>query len=148
MAYDYSMADGPTHARILCLDDSEAELEAMALPLREAGHTVFGARNVEQARPYLRNIDLVIVDFHMPQLNGAEALQLLKESASRDRAPLFYLYTADKDVAISFKTHGFDGAFSSKGQGEVLVSQVETALRRLNLKRFMAQRTAPNPDKK
>jgi two-component system phosphate regulon response regulator PhoB len=137
------MAEGLPSARILCLDDSEAELEAMALPLREAGHTVLGARTVEQARPYMRNIDLVIVDFHMPELNGAEAMHLLKESASREKAPLFYLYTADKDVAISFKAHGFDGAFSSKGQGDVLVSQVETALRRLNLKRFMAQRTPP-----
>jgi two-component system phosphate regulon response regulator PhoB len=142
------MSEGATHARILCLDDSEAELEAMALPLREAGHIVFGARSVEQARPFMKNIDLVIVDFHMPLLNGAEAMLLLKESASREKAPLFYLYTADKDEAISFKAHGFDGAFSSKGQGDVLVSQVETALRRLNLKRFMAQRAPSSPNKR
>ena len=137
------MAEGQTNARILCLDDSEAELEAMALPLREAGYIVFVARNVDQARPFMKNSDLVIVDFHMPELNGAEALTLLKECASREKPPLFYLYTADKDVAISFKAHGFDGALSFKGQDDVLVSQVETALRRLNLKRFMAQRTPP-----
>src|SRR5687768_101848 len=104
------MAEGQTSARILCLDDSEAELEAISSPLRDAGYTVFGARNFEEARPSMKNVDLVIVDYHMPQLNGAEALALLKDLASRDKPPAFYLYTADKEVALSFKAYGFDGA--------------------------------------
>lgn len=102
-----------------------------------------GALTVDDARTKLANVDLVIVDFHMPRVNGAEALLMLKAALPPDSTPLFYLYTTDKDAAVSFKAHGFDGAFTAKGEMDALLPQVETALRRLKLKRFMKVRTAP-----
>jgi CheY-like chemotaxis protein len=137
------MSDEASSFRILCLDDSEAQLEELVGVLRAAGYTAFPALTVEEARFKVSNVDLVIVDFHMPRMNGAEALLLLRAAVPADTTPLFYLYTTDKDAAVSFKAHGFDGAFTAKGELETLLSQVETALRRLKLKRFMKVRAAP-----
>ena len=137
------MQDEAQSFRILCLDDSEAQLQELVSALRREGYVTFPALTVEEARQRLANIDLVIVDFHMPRMNGAEALLLLRAALPPDSAPLFYLYTTDKDAAVSFKAHGFDGAFTAKGEMETLVSQVETALRRLKLKRFMKVRAMP-----
>ena len=137
------MSDDGQRAKILCLDDSEAQLRELATALRGAGYVALTAQTVDEARIKLAGVDLVIVDFHMPRMSGAEALLLLRAASSPESPPLFYLYTTDRDAAVSFKAHGFDGAFTSKGDSETLISQVETTLRRLKLKRFMKDRTAP-----
>jgi CheY-like chemotaxis protein len=136
------MYEEPSSFTILCLDDSEAQLSELVGALRGVGYQSIGVTNVDDARNHVPQADLVIVDFHMPRINGADALVLLRGSVSHDRAPLFFLYTTDKDAAVSFKAFGFDGAFTAKGDMETLLSQVETALRRLKLKRFMKVRTA------
>lgn len=138
------MSDEASSFRILCLDDSEAQLDELVGTLRRAGYDAYGALTVDQARARMATADLVIVDFHMPRMNGAEALLLLKAAVPADATPLFYLYTTDKDAAVSFKAHGFDGAFTAKGEMDTLLSQVETALRRLKLKRFMKIRAIPH----
>jgi CheY-like chemotaxis protein len=134
--------DDVSSFRILCLDDSEAQLEALVGALRGAGYAASGAQTVDDAYAKTPAADLVIIDFHMPRMNGAEALGRLRAAVSAERMPLFYLYTTDKDAAVSFKAHGFDGAFTAKGDMATIVSQVETARRRLKLKRFLKDRGA------
>ena len=133
-------ADAEHALRIVYLDDSETQLLGAHRALTAAGHTVSTALSISQAGPLVESADLVIVDFHMPDLDGAQALQRLRRHVIAGDVVLFYLYTSDREVAVSFKSHGFDGAFTAKGDSDVLVSQVEAAGRMLKLKRFRQQR--------
>ncbi len=127
--------------KILYLDDSELHLREVQRTLSAAGYDVLTAESVAEARSKCGSVDLVMIDFHMPGLNGAEALRVLKPHVRSDVVVLFYLYTSDRDVAMAFKTHGFDGAFIAKGEENTLISQVQAAHRMVKLKRFRSERT-------
>ena len=127
---------------ILFFDDSEAALTAVAVELAEHGHEVHTAQTANEAAAVVASCDLIIVDFHMPEIDGAAALRQLKPRARGEDATLFYLYTADTSVAMSFKELGFDGAFIDKGDVTALPSQVDVAARRLRLRQFRKRRSS------
>lgn len=126
--------------RILYVDDSEIQLADVERALSRQGHSVVTALTLRDARAHVANADLVMVDFHMPEVNGAEALSVLRRHAREDLPVLFYLYTSDREVALSFKAYGFDGAFIGKGEVDSLVGQIDAANRLLQLKRFRHER--------
>jgi len=128
--------------RIVYLDDSDALLAEASRVLTAAGHKVQTALRLSEAVGLLGRSDLVIIDFHMPGVDGSEALLRLRKQVDPSTIVLFYLYTSDRQVALSYKQYGFDGAFTAKGDSDVLVSQVEAAGRMLKLKRFRQQREA------
>jgi len=130
----------PPSLRIAYLDDSEVQLREVERVLSEAGHHVNATSHVATLRGQLHDVDLVIIDFHMPDLNGIEAMERLRRDVRRGDVVLFYLYTSDHEVARSFKNHGFDGAFTAKGDTDALVSQVAAAQRMIKLKRFRNDR--------
>ncbi len=127
--------------RIVYLDDSEVQLRDVARALHGAGHTVHMADSITLAGRHIATTDLVIIDFHMPGLNGAESLPLLRKHVPHGEVVLFYLYTSDRNVATAYKSHGFDGAFTGKGNTDELVRQVDAARRMLKLKRFRQDRS-------
>jgi DNA-binding response OmpR family regulator len=78
---------------ILVADDETHILHVVSLKLRNAGYRVVTARDgqealelAEQERP-----DLIITDYHMPQLSGLELCQKLKEKASTSGIPAIML---------------------------------------------------------
>jgi CheY-like chemotaxis protein len=125
--------------QVLYLDDSSANLHAVESALHGLECQVVTANSLGEAARLVPTSDLVIIDFHMPQANGAEAVKRLRKSEVRP-STAFYLYTTDTSVAAEYRSHGFDGAFTGKGDMEVLVAQVGTALRLLKLRRFIAQK--------
>src|SRR5690606_33767476 len=79
---------------------------------------------------HLRQCDLVIIDYHMPGLDGRAVLDSLKSAAqSCGATPLFYLYTSDATLVSQYRQLGFDGVFSQKGSADALVRQVEAVFR-------------------
>ena len=126
---------------ILCFDDSEATLTLMAWTLAEYGHEVHTATTAAAALSVVTSCDLVIIDFHMPGMDGASALEVLKPRAPAE-STLFYLYTGDDTAANSCKDLGFDGAFTDKGDISALPAQVDVAARRLRLRQFRKRRLA------
>ena len=70
--------------KILVADDETHILHVVSLKLRNAGFTVLTARDGQEAleMAQLEKPDLIITDYHMPQLSGLELCQRLK----RDRA--------------------------------------------------------------
>lgn len=125
---------------ILYLDDSEVQLGDVAAALTRQGHEVRTAATVSAALRMVNAADLVMIDFHMPGIDGTSALAMLRGSVRGDRPVVFYLYTSDRDVAISYKSLGFDGAFIEKGDVTTLPRQVEAANRMLQLKRLRFER--------
>ena len=60
--------------QILIADDSESIREVLAFILENSGYQVLQARDGLDALKYFdgRSIDLLITDYHMPNLNGLE----------------------------------------------------------------------------
>ncbi len=116
--------------RILIIDDSAPMLEAVAAGLRAEGFDVITTNQTVGAARHLGSCDLVILDFHMPGLDGATVLQSLKSAAQRNGAQcMFLLYTSDDAEARRYKVHGFDAPLMRKGNIPALVSQIRSLMR-------------------
>lgn len=122
--------------RVLYVDDSSIQLLQVRTALTEAGHHVAIATDLASARKLLGDRDLVILDWHMPEMNGGFALRALKQTPGAAPETLYYCYTVDVEVAAKYREHGFDGAFTAKGDMEVLLGQLDTARRMMRLRRY------------
>ncbi|MBM4363575.1 MAG: response regulator [Deltaproteobacteria bacterium] len=121
--------------RILIIDDSEALLGVARAALTPAGYEVVTTAQTVGAARHLRECDLVLVDFHMPGLDGRAVLQSLRAAASASASPpLFYLYTSDLEVERDPEKLGFDGAIRRKGNPAALVQEVDAVFRMLRLR--------------
>jgi len=126
---------------ILYLDDSRTALDEVQSSLSELGYEVVTARSALEASRYVAKCDIAIIDYHMPDMNGSDAVAALRPLCGHP-PPLFYLYTSDSGIASGFRKFGFDGAFTWKGNTDALVSQLGSAARILRMRRFMGSRRA------
>jgi DNA-binding NarL/FixJ family response regulator len=134
--------------KLLVIDDNQLFLERIKVRLQREGYSVVTSSAPIGASTELPSCDLVILDFHMPGLNGSEALRWLRLAAARASAePLFFLYTGDKVVSHQYLDLGFDGGLINKGDDESLVQQVAVALRLAKLRRRVSKppRDTPKP---
>jgi CheY-like chemotaxis protein len=131
-----STSDREGALRILYVDDSAVQLLSVRTALAELGHHVAIAEDLANARRVVAGRELVIIDWHMPEMNGDQLLKQLRATPGVDPETLFYVYTIDVEVAARFREHGFDGAFTGKGSVDTLVAQLDTAKRMLRLRRF------------
>jgi DNA-binding response OmpR family regulator len=115
--------------QILVIDDSERILAQIEARLSLEGYQVITTTQTTGNARHLRTVDLVIIDFHMPGINGGSVAESLRQAFTEKSAALLYLYTSDDKVAASFASHGFDGVFTQKGNMDSLVAQVRAAFR-------------------
>ena len=129
--------------RILVIDDSEVLLDRMKRALTAEGYEVTTtSRAVGNAR-HIPNCDLVIIDFHMPGIDGGTVMASLRGAeGEKTHSCLFYLYSSD--ASIDFRALGFDGSLSGKGDEDALVRQVR-AIVRLSQLRAMKKAKPPVP---
>ncbi|MGA2808076.1 MAG: response regulator [Terracidiphilus sp.] len=66
---------------ILCVDDNEQELSVLKFMLATNGYRVVSATNGQEAIGVFADIavDLVLADFAMPQMNGSQLVDRLKQ---------------------------------------------------------------------
>jgi len=122
--------------KLLVIDDSEMVLERVKARLQRESYEVATTSQPVGAARHLLLCDLVILDFHMPGMNGGEVLRSLKMlGASSGATPLYFLYTSDKSLSKGYRELGFDGTLTNKGDDESLVQQVAVALRLAKLRR-------------
>ncbi len=78
---------------ILVADDESHILHVVSLKLRNAGFTVVTARDGQEALDLAQQQkpDLLITDYHMPQLSGIELCQKLKQDPSTSSIPAIML---------------------------------------------------------
>jgi DNA-binding NarL/FixJ family response regulator len=123
--------------RILILDDSQAVLDAAKAALDAKGYEVTTSSRTVGASRYLKQVDIVIIDFHMPGFDGGDVLSMLRQSAVGAECR-FFLYTSDADVARRYAALKFDGAFLRKGDTESLAAQVDAVFRTIRMDRLTA----------
>ena len=78
---------------ILVADDESHILHVVSLKLRNAGFRVVTARDGQEALELAQQErpDLLITDYHMPQLSGLELCQKLKQDSSTSSIPAIML---------------------------------------------------------
>jgi CheY-like chemotaxis protein len=66
---------------ILCVDDNEQELSVLTFTLSTNGYRVVSATNAEEAINIFADtqVDLVLTDYAMPRMNGAQLVGRLKQ---------------------------------------------------------------------
>lgn len=84
------MATGKT---ILVADDESHILNVVSLKLTNAGYTVFTAGDGQEALELAtaQRPDLLITDYHMPQLSGLELCQRLRQNPATAGIPTIML---------------------------------------------------------
>ena len=122
-------------AKILCIDDNGHGLNARRVLLEREGHEVTVARNGADGLKAFRrgNVDLVIVDYVMPQMNGAEVVRKIKQVSPR--LPVILLSGYTETLNLEEKVKDAD-CILSKGTREVpeLLSAVKRLLRKTGRK--------------
>ena len=78
---------------ILVADDETHILHVVSLKLRNAGFRVLTARDGQEAleMAQMQHPDLLITDYHMPQLSGLELCRKLKQDAATTNIPAIML---------------------------------------------------------
>ena len=87
--------------QILIADDSESIREILAFNLKNAGYEVLVAKDGLDAMQFLdgRSIDLVLTDYHMPNLSGLELIVKVRQIEKYKFIPILVL-TTEKQVEI------------------------------------------------
>lgn len=111
--------------RILICDDDDMWLEINSHSLKKEGYEVIAVNSainitaiVGHARP-----DLVVMDYQMPKVNGAEATRALKGHAQCRQIPVI-LYSSTRDIDAVAVECGAD-AYLLKSVGGALAELVE-----------------------
>jgi CheY-like chemotaxis protein len=129
-----SFADAKT--KVVYIDDNPQDLRIARDALVAAGYEV--STHVSDATADLEVIDadIVLIDFHMPGLDGGEVLARLRGLLSPRHRPFFYLYTSDRSLSGAYRQLGFDGQVILKGNTDALLRQLDAARRAVALRRM------------
>ena len=87
--------------KILIIDDERANVRFLEIVLEQAGyHNVFSTMDSRQALPLAAQLkpDLILLDLHMPHLDGFAVMQILQQQPGFRAVPILVL-TADGTVA-------------------------------------------------
>lgn len=96
---------------ILCVDDNEQELSVLSFMLSTNGYKVLPAISGQEAIDIFATsqIDLVLTDFSMPQMNGAQLVKRLKQMGSH--VPMILL---GEPQSMGSEIHAADAMLAKK----------------------------------
>jgi CheY-like chemotaxis protein len=96
---------------ILCIDDNELELSVLKFMLATNGYRVVSATSGQEAIGIFAEtaVDLVLADFGLPQMNGSQLVERLKQIASH--VPMILLGDPQK---MSGEMHSADALLAKK----------------------------------
>ena len=95
----YSGTQNQTLPRILVVDDSEVNREVVGIFLSPDFPQPLYAKNGREALSVLANtpVDLILMDIHMPEMNGVEATLAIRESKALWSEVIIIALTADTE---------------------------------------------------
>jgi DNA-binding response OmpR family regulator len=129
-----------TLATILCIDDEENQLVLRKLMLERAGYRVLTAESPAEAIALFgsNTVDLVIVDYYMPGMNG---LALAREILRQKKLPIVVLSAY---AELPGESIGTADTWIMKGTGsEELLRRIAELLSRSSA---IADRGRPSPE--
>jgi CheY-like chemotaxis protein len=117
--------------KVLVADDKDTGRELVRTVLEKSGHQVFEASDGEAAVAEARRIhpDLIILDIHMPGLDGFEVIEQLRREDSFTATPIIALTASammgDRERAMAA---GFTGYITKPISLGALRAEVERLL--------------------
>lgn len=131
-------------ARILLLDDSASVRDLVRQWLTDAGHDVLMLASGQGARSHLRQgaVDLVITDIFMPDVDGLEILQLVRQEAPH--LPCIAMSSVPRKLDMLPAARAFGAAVTLRKpfQAPQLFSAISTALASTGAHRRQSTRNA------
>ncbi|WNZ27400.1 hybrid sensor histidine kinase/response regulator [Leptolyngbya sp. NK1-12] len=134
-----------SRARIVVVDDTPENLHVLSSMLTERGYDVrgvtsglFALQAVKAAPP-----DLILLDIHMPDMDGYDVCMALKADPQTYRIPVVFISALNEviDKVKAFSVGGVDYITKPFHLEEVLV-RVENQLSLLNMRRQLEQQNA------
>ncbi|GJN48107.1 CHASE domain-containing hybrid sensor histidine kinase/response regulator [Pseudomonas tohonis] len=119
--------------RLLLVDDSDINLEVASLMLQQQGAEVQTCMNGRQALDCLREdttaFDVVLMDLHMPEMDGFEATRRLRGELGLQRLPVLALTAgALPEERRQAKAAGIDEFLSKPLEPKVLIRAIRRAV--------------------
>jgi two-component system cell cycle response regulator DivK len=117
-------------ARILIIEDNQANMKLATLLLRNAGHTVSCAVDAEAGLKLAADRpDLILMDLQLPGMDGLAATALLKQDPATAAIPIIALTAmAMKEDEEKTKLAGCDAYIAKPLRYKQLYDAIETLL--------------------
>lgn len=118
-------------AHILTVDDSASIRMTTRITLTNAGYQVTeavdGLDGLNKAKS--GNYDLIMTDLNMPNMNGLQMIEALRQSGSNIGVPIIFLTTeSDAELKTRAKAAGATGWITKPFNAESLVKIVQKVL--------------------
>ena len=125
--------------RILMVDDDEEYLDTKAVYLMRKGYNIKTMSNPIEALEFLKvnNVDILIVDYFMPEMNGEELIKNLRELNKDIVIILQTGYAGQKPPKEMFEGVTIQGYFNKNDGSEELEIITLSALRTAELMRIV-----------
>lgn len=116
--------------KILLIDDDPVSVKMIRFGLVERGYDVFCAADGEEGMSKVRKEepDLIVLDVHMPNMNGYEFLTELKRVQGVNMTPIITL-TANETLEDVFKLEGVKAYIVKPVNLSDLVMKIEECLK-------------------
>ncbi|MEL7587677.1 MAG: response regulator [Prolixibacteraceae bacterium] len=98
--------------KLVVVEDSDSVREAIVFALEKSGFEVLTATNGLEAISVLNGakVDLLLTDYHMPEMNGLELIRWVRQKEEYKRLPVLVLTTeSQRDIIIEAKNAGATG---------------------------------------
>ncbi len=118
--------------KILFVDDSQSIREAVSFALEGAGFDVKKAADGNDALKVFESndFDLLLTDFHMPEMNGLELIKRVRKQEKYKHLPILVLTTeTQRDVVQDAKQAGATGWLVKPFNMEKLVTTIRRVVR-------------------
>jgi two-component system chemotaxis response regulator CheY len=118
-------------AHILTVDDSASIRMTTKIALTNAGYQVTEAVDGQDglAKAKAATFDLIITDLNMPNMNGLEMIEALRQSPAHTGIPIIFLTTeSDADMKARAKAAGATGWLTKPFDAENLVKIAKKVL--------------------
>jgi adenylate cyclase len=133
------------NSRILVVDDTPANIQALSAILKEKGYQISVATNGKQALEVVARIqpDLILLDVMMPEMDGFETCRRLKAAEQWRQIPVIFLTakTETADLVQGFELGAVDYVAKPFNAHELL-ARVHTHLTMDELRRSLAGKNA------
>ncbi|MEJ2411320.1 MAG: response regulator [Novosphingobium sp.] len=116
---------------ILVVDDVEGNRAVVCRRLEQSGYTLFQAETGAQALQCIRaqKIDLVLLDYMMPNMSGIDVLKVLREDWKMDALPVIMLTArAEAQAQVEALEVGADDYVTKPIDFDVLRARIESQL--------------------
>jgi CheY-like chemotaxis protein len=141
-----SAGDAPTGAatqfgfRILVVEDNQVNQRLMERVLSALGCTyrvvANGLEAIQELTTHAADFDLVLLDLHMPEMDGLSALERIRRGEAGPRAQTMWIAALTADVRPEQRTRGFAVGLNDYLTKPLRVPELEAALRRYRTERL------------